>query len=107
RIETGEVGGVFTAVMETTEKMIGKRRLRTLRNLAARAVDATSEAQAWRLAAENLAENRHDIPFTVLCKIEGSNGQGRLLTTAGIDPAHPLCTALLTPDSELFQSSQR
>ena len=107
RIETGEVGGVFTAVMETTEKVIGERRLRTLRNLAARAVDATSEAQAWRLAAESLAENRHDIPFAVLCEVEGSNGQGRLLATAGIDPAHPLCTALLTPDSELFQSSQR
>jgi DNA-binding NarL/FixJ family response regulator len=50
RIETGAVGGVFTAVMETTDKVIGERRLRTLRDLAARAVDANTEPEAWRIA---------------------------------------------------------
>src|SRR5581483_9944684 len=42
QIENGEVGGIFTAVIETSEEVIGRRRLRTLRDLAARAVDVKS-----------------------------------------------------------------
>ena len=34
RIESGDVGGVFTAVFETTDKVIGQRRLRTLRDIS-------------------------------------------------------------------------
>ena len=33
--EEGKVGGIFCPVIETTEKIIGERRLRTLRDLAA------------------------------------------------------------------------
>jgi PAS domain S-box-containing protein len=99
--ETGTVGGVFTAVMETTEKVIGERRLRTLRNLAARAVDANSEPDAWRIAAQTLAENLHDIPFLVLCQVRPDNAPS-ILGTAGIDPTHPLC-ASFNPGSPLFE----
>lgn len=45
--ESGKVAGVFTAVTQTTEKVIGERRLRTLRDLAARSADAKSESEAW------------------------------------------------------------
>jgi PAS domain S-box-containing protein len=107
RVETGGVGGVFTAVMETTDKVIGERRLRTLRDLAARAVDAHSESDAWRIAAETLAENLHDVPFSVLYQLDESANQVRVLGTAGIDSAHPLCTSLCTPGSSLFEHLRR
>jgi hypothetical protein len=102
RIETGAVGGVFTAVMETTDKVIGERRLRTLRDLAARAVDANTEPEAWRIAGETLAENLHSIPFSILCRV-GPENSVHVLSTAGIDSEHPVCTALRTPGSELAE----
>lgn len=102
RIETGAVGGVFTAVMETTEKVIGERRLRTLRDLAAHAVKATSERDAWRIAGETLAENLQCIPFSVFCRV-GPEKTVQVLNTAGISPEHPLCTFLGTPGSSLSE----
>jgi PAS domain S-box-containing protein len=100
RIETGAVGGVFTAVMETTDKVIGERRLRTLRDLAARAVDVSSESSAWSIARATLAENLHDIPFSLLCQL-GSENKVQILGAAGIDRRHPLCVSLETPGSKL------
>ena len=87
RVEAGVVGGVFTAVIETTENVIGERRLRTLRDLAARAVDARSEQEACEIAAETLAENLHDIPFSAACRPSG-NGFS-IVCSAGIPEDHP------------------
>ena len=46
RDETGRVGGVFIPVAETTEKVIGERRLRMLRDLAARSSEAKEIEEA-------------------------------------------------------------
>src|SRR5215472_13741884 len=43
RAEDGEVGGVFCPVIETTDKVIGERRLRTLRDLSDGSKGAESE----------------------------------------------------------------
>jgi PAS domain S-box-containing protein len=106
RIETGAVGGVFTAVMETTDKVIGERRSKTLRDLAARAVDANDEEDAWRIAAMTLGQNLHDVPFSVLCQVGRDTGV-RILGTSGIEPSHELCTALCTSGSGLYEHLQR
>ncbi|MBV8053559.1 MAG: response regulator [Acidobacteriaceae bacterium] len=100
RIETGAVGGVFTAVMETTEKVIGERRLQTLRDLAARVVDAHTERDAWRIAGETLGNNLDDVPFSVLCQVPADE-QVQVLATAGINSAHNLCSQLRSPESKL------
>src|SRR6185437_12535382 len=95
--ESGGVGGVFTPVIETTEKVIGERRLRTLKDLAARRAPLGGAAAACRLAAETLAENSHDIPFALLYLIEDGRSTARLIGTAGIaagTPAAPVEVAL-------------
>jgi PAS domain S-box-containing protein len=101
RVETAAVGGIFTAVIETTEKVIGERRLKTLRDLASRAVEAKSEADAWRIASETLAENRYDIPFSILCEVRGKEDAIRILAASGIEKQHPLCLSLSRTDSPL------
>ena len=106
RVETGTIGGVFTAVLETTEEVIGQRRLRTLRDLAARGADARSESDAWRVAAATLSENLRDIPFAVLCH-PGSEKGARILETVGIAPEHRLCKELCSPGSNLFVLAQQ
>jgi PAS domain S-box-containing protein len=92
RVEAGAVGGIFTAVIETTENIIGERRLRTLRDLAARAVDAKSEEDAYRIAAETLSENSYDVPFSALCA--RTNGRFQVLSSSGIPSGHPLRSLL-------------
>ncbi len=66
RDETGGIGGIFTAVTETTMRVLQERRLLTLRDLAAHAAGATTESQAWREALEPLAQNDCDVPFALL-----------------------------------------
>jgi PAS domain S-box-containing protein len=101
RVETAAVGGIFTAVIETTEKVIGERRLKTLRDLASRAVEAKSEADAWRIASETLAENRYDVPFSILCEARGKDDAIGILAASGIEKQHPLCLSLSRADSLL------
>jgi PAS domain S-box-containing protein len=93
--ETGSIGGVFTAVSQTTEKVIGERRLRTLRDLAARAVDTQNELDAWKTAAEVIAENNHDTPFAVLYRLEEDGHNLTAAAHAGISREHPFCPPLL------------
>ena len=106
RVETGTIGGVFTAVLETTEEVIGERRLRTLRDLAARGADARSEGEAWGIAAATLRENQRDIPFAALCQPTREDGV-RILETVGISPEHRLCKELCTAGSGLFGWAQQ
>ena len=77
RDESGGIGGVFTPVNETTERVIGVRRLRTFRDLAARKSDARSEEQTWSVAAQTIAENPYDLPFAVLYKLSAGQRHPR------------------------------
>src|SRR5205085_5640407 len=66
RDESGGVGGIFTAVTETTDQVVGERRLDTLRRLAGSAGLAKSAIEACRNAVEILASNFHDLPFAAI-----------------------------------------
>ena len=83
RDESGGVGGVFTAVTETTSHVLGERRLRTLREVADRAYDAQTAADACRLAADALAKNSEDIPFALLYLLEDDGKQAYLAGMSG------------------------
>jgi PAS domain S-box-containing protein len=84
RDESGGVGGVFCPVIETTERVIGERRLQTLRDLAAKGRGA-SAADACRAAAAVLARNPHDVPFAALFLLDREAGAARLAGAAGIE----------------------
>jgi PAS domain S-box-containing protein len=64
--ESGGVGGIFTAVFETTERVVGERRLDTLRQLAARSMAAKTVEDACHNAAEILKANPKDVPFAAI-----------------------------------------
>ena len=65
RDETGGIGGVFCAVMETTDKVIEERRLRLL-NALAEATRAPSPAEACVVAAAEIARSPADVPFVLI-----------------------------------------
>ncbi len=66
RDESGGVGGVFTAVTETTQRVLSERRLSTLRDLGALSTRAQSESEASRELVQILAQNRADVPECAL-----------------------------------------
>jgi hypothetical protein len=71
RDEFGGVGGVFIPVSETTEQVIGQRRLRTLRDLAAsKGCKSKNARQACAAAARVLSANPYDLPIAAIsCSI--------------------------------------
>ncbi|MEI2577995.1 ATP-binding protein [Scytonema sp. PRP1] len=86
RDESGGVGGVFCAVIETTERIIGERRLRTLRELASNTAEAKTVKEACHIATQTLSHNPDCIPFALLYLVEADGKQARLVGTTGIEP---------------------
>jgi signal transduction histidine kinase len=86
REESGEVGGVLVTVTETTERVLGARRLKTLQELAARTHEAPTAEAACAIAAEVLAENPDDLPFALLYLLEPDGKGAGLAGAAGIEP---------------------
>ncbi len=84
RDDSGKVVGIITPVSETTEEVISQRRLITLRDLAARSVDAKNETQAWEFAASALSGNPYDIPFAVLYRFSDDLTSARTVASAGV-----------------------
>ncbi len=87
RDETGGIGGVFCAVVETTEKVIEERRLR-LFNALAEASHARTPQEACARAAEEIARAPNDIPFALLYLLDGA-GTATLVGAANIAPGIP------------------
>lgn len=87
RDESGGVGGVFCACTETTERVIGERRLQTLRDLAANTVEAKTVDEACRLATATLSHNAYDVPFALLYRVKEDDSQPHLISaTSNITP---------------------
>ena len=64
--DDGVVRGVFTAVSDTTERVIGERRLAALQDLGAQAGSARSVAEACQLVVKALERARQDVPFAAI-----------------------------------------
>ena len=65
RVESGEVGGVYCIVTETTDRVVGERRLALLKGLAERNATARTPRDACVLATETLAVKPQDVLFAL------------------------------------------
>ncbi len=65
RVESGEVGGVYCIVAETTDRVIGARRMALLKDLAARQTTARTTRDAYVLAMEIFAAKPLDVVFAL------------------------------------------
>jgi PAS domain S-box-containing protein len=64
--DDGNVRGVFTAVNDTTEQVVGRRRLAALQDLGAQAGQARSVSEACDLVVRSLERASHDVPFAAV-----------------------------------------
>ncbi|HEY7519914.1 MAG TPA: ATP-binding protein [Methylomirabilota bacterium] len=85
RGERGEIDGVFTAVIETTDRVLGERRLRILRELSVDGM-GKSDADVCAQTASILALNPSDVPFALFFIVDGSARTADLLNATGIEP---------------------
>ena len=97
--ETGTVGGVFCLVYDTTARVIGERRLRTLRDLGSRTIAKDTE-EACRCAVATLAENPYDIPFAALYLFDEDRSCARLVSAAGTPAGAPVSPETLGFEGE-------
>lgn len=91
RSEAGRAGGVFTAVTETTGRVVGERRLRTLRDLASHAAGCKTVEEACRAAMSTLSDNAADMPFAMLYLLSDDEMEARLVAASHVasdSPAH-------------------
>jgi signal transduction histidine kinase/DNA-binding response OmpR family regulator len=89
--DRGGVGGLLCVVTEDTERAIGERRLRTLRELSASTNEtATSAELACRSAAEILDANPQDVPFALFYLLDKSGEVASLAGAAGVEDGSPV-----------------
>ena len=95
------VDGIFNPCVETTEKVLGARRLETLRKLGIRDVEARTVDEACQRAAAVLGENPRDIPFTAIY-VAGDRGDRATLRATMMPPGDhrlPVSAAASEDDS--------
>ncbi|WP_264068978.1 SpoIIE family protein phosphatase [Mycolicibacterium komossense] len=88
RDESGLVIGMLCVVSEDTERVIGERRMATLRDLGSDPSVLRTEQQIMDFVDEQLDRNLADLPFT-LTYLFDDDGAARLAGVSGIELGHP------------------
>jgi signal transduction histidine kinase len=86
--DDGTVAGMLCVVTEETQRVIGERRLDTLRDLGSALGAVRSEPEVRTAVARSLARNDKDLPFTLIYLEDAETGRLlRVAQTGGIDGA--------------------
>jgi PAS domain S-box-containing protein len=92
--EDGRVAGNFCVVSEETERVIGERRLTTLRSLASELSTTSTEQDVMAAIERSLRTNTKDLPFTLTYLFNG-NDQASLGSMTGIESNHRAAPAVI------------
>jgi len=96
--DSGNVGGLFCAVTEETQQVIGERRLRLLREIASAMAGAHTPDEVCESAASCLVNARRDLPFSLIYLIDEDGKTLKRATLAGVDANHPGAPETVTLD---------
>jgi len=88
RDESGEVGGIFHPISESTATVLNARRTRALRDLTAALADARDIGDVGRDIEAVHASMVLDLPFVLLYQFDAASGALHLRASAGLE-AHP------------------
>src|SRR6202522_1726237 len=97
--DDSRITGMLCVVTEVTDRVIGERRLRVLRDLAARAVGVEGVEDSCRRLCEVLGQYPLDTPFSALYLIDAGKQQARCVARTSDLPVH-----LVPPELELTNS---
>jgi CheY-like chemotaxis protein len=94
------VAGHFCVVTEETERVIGERRLSTLRSLAAELNKTITETEVCQSIVRSLSENQKDLPFSLTYLFAEDGKQACLACQTGIEPGHALAPGRIAVDGQ-------
>ena len=104
----GEIAGMLCVVTEETDRLIGERRVETLRQVASALSNTSTEEEVWRSLDTQLNANKYDLPFTLTYLFEA--GGARRVGASGISTDHPLASEWIAdgfdfpwPAQQVFQ----
>ena len=87
--DEGRISGMLCVVTEETGRLIGDRRVRTLRDVATALAGTNTEEEVLQVLGEQLGRNLKDLPFT-LTYLFDDEGAARLASSSGVSPEHAL-----------------
>ncbi|MDQ1649078.1 MAG: hypothetical protein QOG60_1135, partial [Frankiaceae bacterium] len=90
----GELAGLLCVVSEETDRVIGERRMATLRDLGTDPTAVRTEEETVAAACRHLADATLSLPFSLVYRF-AADGAAELIGSAGISPPHPAAPALL------------
>ncbi|MEU7501446.1 SpoIIE family protein phosphatase [Streptomyces griseofuscus] len=96
RDDASAVVGMLCVVSEDTDRVIGERRMTTLRDLGSDPSVIRTEQEVLAFVDRQLDRNRKDLPFTLTYLFDEKSA--RLAGTTGISADHPAVPALLPAD---------
>jgi len=102
RDDAGAVVGMLCVVSEDTERVIGERRMATLRDLGSDPSVVRTDQEMLDFAGRQLDRNREDLPFTLTYLFDDDGTAARLAGSTGIAAGHPAAPSALAagdPDS--------
>jgi len=95
RDDAGAVVGMLCVVSEDTDRVIGERRMATLRDLGSDLSVVRTERETLEFAGRQLDLNPWDLPFTLTYLFEDDGETARLAGSSGIPAGHPAAPAVL------------
>jgi len=94
--DDGGIEGMLCVVTETTERVVGERRMAALRDLAAAVAATRTEADVLAAVTEQLGRDQADVPFSLTYLVD-AGGTARLGSATGIAPGAAAAPRVLQP----------
>ena len=91
------IAGMLCVVSEDTERVVGERRMATLRELGSESTTGRDDRAYLEAAARNLERNNHSLPFALVYLRSEDGTEAELASTAGIAPGHPAAPPVISP----------
>jgi signal transduction histidine kinase/DNA-binding response OmpR family regulator/serine phosphatase RsbU (regulator of sigma subunit) len=87
--DDARIAGMLCVVSEDTARVVGERRMATLRDLGTELARASTTAEVSAAAHQQLGQDPNNLPFVAAYLFDDDGSAARLAWTAGIDKGHP------------------
>ncbi len=94
--DNGGINGMLCVVTEETDRVIGERRVESLRDVASALASTNTEEEVLQALGAQLSLNQKDLPFS-LTYLFDEDGGARLASYSGISGEHPLAVSRIEP----------
>ena len=97
------IGGVLATVNETTDKVVGERRLNLLRDLGAVVTDSKTKEEVCAIIAKVVGNSPYDVPFCMFYLADEQRKNLHLISSAGIRVGEAISPVIVGLDKDRRQ----